>query len=1721
MSSSKVKPPDIKEYFLNAGVNPNLLLQGFVATVHAVFRDHVQLVMPCGERRVVHFQLDNLATPEKSQKLQRWRRLLFDAQHTSAPIRWLGATHSAGSDWVASSSSLILKQATLLSSGDIGIYELFAGGVGGWSRIVDYLHGLGIPVVCKGATEICPTMAAMWNQGKQSRHASDDPVPTCAIADVTAEDTWDEIMMCNAQVFTVSNSCRSFSLGGRLRGWQCKDGETLAITLLRLQQHGVRCIAFENVPAIRDDETMFAWFLAVLDYCGLTILSMGTFGISPCHPAERTRLLILLKQKSDAQLQPAQQCDPFALFRDKPIPNMWTADRWIHMPETLADSCKLDEGILQQYLKPHSMTQHMKSRIHDSSVHARLAARCTRSNMQMAAGTVMANYGKQHEITSVQNPKIYGYLKQTGELSARFFHSVEIVLCLGVTGEITLPLQEEAAKHAVGNSISECHALIILVHGLDSWRVFFPWLPSLNLPALVLQHTMSCLTTKTATISWDDQWIKISRKTQTGDRVPVVQTMIAEDNSSDSSGQDCASDIVPVQGSKRKLFAISTAENGIAEPPFKVICFDDTTILQIIVAEAQMEPSLSHLRTCDQDGNMCSANQTISDRQIMLCRQRNEQDRFDGAILVTDDTVGFELNCNSYDALSQWSFNGKSLLEFECADSLGHPLDPREMIGFRQHVSVSSFGLQPSEKPCHIKVVRIHNKSIHVQEVKFDRNDDVESLLVAEQILLGPQERICKVHDRFACDLARMKPLVEIDMIVIHIEEAHQLIEVTTIKLGITRKRWVARGTRVFQIEPIDGLLVIDQNGKDTPGDMPLVATCTLHWVERLSEEEDDLTPTVPFTIHDPSEEHSRATSYGTTIAQLVQTSTNAIREAISHARTSAPWSLNPWQTVARIRSLCTTGLPIADDEMTWIIDRLGPRLSGSFVGIIQWADHECVWKWNARWNEATIPADVHYVVPMLYHEEHWVPAIINRLDTEVVIAKNTRFDHMTEVQLLQFLGIPEFAIRYESVPSIHGLCGWIAIKWLLDQLRFGAIDGITNRLIVRDDDPILRIEGAVGRSLCQSYMNKLQQMPDNLRELMILRKAFEDELFLNPSMECFVGYAGDGQANLKLVGKVASILIGHGHDAQEASEVAQKVAMHHAKQARQLLTQKDAKSYSTLLQICVQHGISVKNIGSTAAATKLQAFFRKRFSKKQSQRQDAPLDLSKVSFEDESFVTHSGVKFKPAESWTPTLKGIGVASLDQLSPYIAQDRLLSLETNTAVVSQYVEDGEHIKVTPADVMVQDAMRNRALVRVYLVHFGQVKVQPAEVHGCDVMVETQAQEVIVLSVIRNLVEPAFWDKMVSGPAKTILGAYFHDAEQLQVTQLWSRRWSCGNKPSSPREADSFSVLLRVRAEDATGWLRRSGGGPVPIFASMKIMSDTETKSDQRRVIWISKSIHNAVASLTQVPDHLGIVHRRPSSFGIRFDQKRFPTAWKELRGDESIPNLLPIKMKFIINGVPFGLTGASLEAWSKEIDWPLRTLKRFSDNRYLVGSETAPPSFHLTIGKKPVIVTAYENKPQKQDPQILLGKLQVPDPKGKNENQGEDTLFTDDPWTKFRQREGLVTHAPVPKQAAKVKDQTMPAPDDATTELIAKQSTRLADVEAEILSIKSQMAQDQQSTQARFSQVDNTIQAMGSSLKNSLEEALKQQSASLVQTFEALLKKSPRERISRSRSPPAK
>eukprot|EP00438_Fugacium_kawagutii_P031479 Skav222648 [mRNA] locus=scaffold10:497599:502317:- [translate_table: standard] len=1563
-------------------------------------------------------------------------------------------------------------------------------------------------------------LAAMWLENVHDRALTDKPEVRCIVDDVNKLSVWEQIAEDSPDIITLSSSCRSFSAGGLQRGWDCQDGYTLANVLLLAARFGHRCILLENVSTLRTDPSLFERLKEVLAFCGLEVVSMGTYSLSYLQPVERSRLLMVLKQHGDVMIPPTQMGDPFQMCHNEHKPTLWNKGRWMHLPDELTRDLVLDPDVLDMYLLRKHMPPQMQANMMSADRESAFEARCVRSTQVLSSGTCMAGYGNQHNIVSNNGGKyMYGSIKRTDANQARFLHAVEIIGAMGITVNAKIPRANALAHHAVGNSISESHALIALLQGLRAWRFVFPWIEPVDIPKTIHEHTQKCMTVNTMRMTWDAKWIHITRKEQSGASSAEPPSHAYDDGDSTTSG---ASEPIQVAGPKRRRIEIQVETDDQPEPAIIMMCDDDTTLNQIVQAEKKLHPFLRRAPGINPDARIMGEDQPVPS-QFRLYPETRPEDGFSTNILIMGIDEGISLRCLPHDCLHEWTFQGEPLGNFQWSDALGARYDPFETIGFTQQVSSNipfDWPRYPSE--AQVLLVHVHNKAITQNMIETSPGEWVESVLFGEQVLMGPTSRIATVHDRYANIAPASEPVKKFSVLVIHWEDSHNQIKIVIARNGIRREHWVSRGTRLFQlVQPDPNLVVVRPHGFETPWDYPFFGPVDIQVITRVEVSDEEPSATIPFVAETPPNSvHMNLTTPNLNMGHVLAESNAAVKSTVADTLTQAPYSQDPWETSIRFQQLWEFGHVMADDEMSYIC-RIFENTMDAFVrGVFKWEHVSSEWKCHPQWQHIDQTKTARKSVAMLHYDDHWIAV---HQDTEIsAVTYRCRFQISCQIinALTSIWGLPSHTIFRQDEADKHGWCGWGAVAWSCAKMAVNPPN--MNRQVA--SEAVKKFAEMIGPLKFREYQKKMETNSVECNSMLGLRDLFIQRMLTWPTQSAYSGRGvedGRGtQPNLKLAGNLAALLVAHGHKDSEALQLGRSIAQQFPKQARLIPNQRDSKAYGALLQLCSEQNIKVQPTGLNTATMKLQRFFRAKQARK---RQNQPIDLKQVQFHPDTF-SINGKSVMPAMQWSPSHVGLAVATVDEIRPYLDKDQHLTMDTNTAVLNCWIPAGTNIAVEQKEIPVMDQDGNHAIIRVWLAHFGQKKPARNPAVGSSVKVEADETNVLVIQVFKALVDEQFWKNLKTGPAKHVMQNYFAAGEAQPVVQLWSRRWNCKGKQSSIDDADQFSLLCRVNKSHVNTWLRRSGSGTPCMFCSIKSdKSDGDESVNTHRVVWSSKTIHDTLIQLAKIPDHCGVVHRAPHSYGIRVERARFASAWQEIKGsDEPVPSQIQCKRRYLIAGAPPALTGPNLEAWSKEVDWPLRVLRSYGGGRFLVGSEDEVPSKDLVIQKHHIVCQPYAEKSTKAVPPIVTGKLNLPTEKA---GPGEDMVFTNDPWAAgaIAAKEGASGPSWSKYRPTTRPDNNMQVDgSDATSEVVARQSERITAVEDQIKCLQEQLSADQKSNQTRFTQLDHNIQSMHSNLRTTLEEALKQQSANLVSTFDSLLRRSPRAESlhsgDRSRSP---
>ena len=1687
--TSKLVPHDTGQYLLNAGVVDSLLSVGFVCTIHDVHKDGFEAVLPNGERRSVAFNIQ-LPTLVIQQKLHRWIKTLEKCQRRSIPIRCIGTTFVHGNNWVANEKTFFLEQCRIIHGEDIRLYEWFSGGVGGWSRAASFLRSNHYPMCVTGAADWDPNMVNMWNANAKHVHGNQPITPKCIVNDVRSIDSWNEAMQSEPTAMSLSSSCRSFSLAGLQGGWNSVDGETLAIALWFAFLHGCNWLVIENVANLKQDHNLYQQLLRILEFCNYKIVYEQVIPLAKHHPVERNRLIMVLTNQNGMN-EMSQECidqTVIAFHRMKPRVSMHDCKRWIDLPQELIEEVILTEDMIKIYGEFYRLPDQFKSRVLIQAKNV-IEARQSYPSEALSAGTCMASYTKQHELASRSdaiNQKILGSLKKRGSVWT-FFHPSEIAVAIGIHSALIMPANVQLAMQAVGNSIAEAHAIVGLV-SLTKLMMKSDCKRNISINDILMKHSACCIDNTKCSFKWDSCWIGV---------FPVVPPV----------------DNIP------HCIILEEVEDGQDVPPIEIKVSSRVTNAMIRSAEMQLGRTKS-VKLFDQNRKLLDDNAQIDDGKILMSTEDYPINPTKGGIWCQFIDfvcwIPWELHCR----VDQYTINGFPFEQFQWEDTYKGKTNLQMIQEGDELFTRGSFGFPIGIPDEHVLVIRICDKTIDGQIIKFHPLATIADLMMAEQCLGGPTIRVHSPRDAKGCEMHSSAQIQTSKVVVIQYGMKNDRIKISLKKQNDVMCFVRDKGTRPFEVTPVTDEILVDEKGFIIPWDFPLFQDIELtsECRNKSIDEEIVIPPTVPFQIDDDIQPipNLLADDVGKLVAKQTEEMSSKVVDVFQGC-----WDFNEKFIEQRLQQMLVHGIEVGDDELCFALGFFALEKQSVVHGVVKWTqDHFESLEGHFSPNLEGVSREVAFV----HCRNHWIPFIIKR-DQDIV----EYFHHdVIEAELWdQFLTWfklnKQTRLNYSRSSSADGWCGWDALYWCFQKIGINlaynsndwkhAIWSSMARIVDSEKVKSLQI-------FMQLNQGPLGRFAENLR----LR--FIDLQMKSPTIALCHGRAGvdDGkQAQLRLTGRIAAVLISKGHQSEEAIRISQALVQK-SKHIKNIISMKEGRAYATIVEECATCDIQISTLSQTQAVQKLQKFFRSKQNGSRQRKKEANIiDLNHIKFIAGTFVTKNGEQdeaINPGSNWGITSKGLSIAKWSEVHPIVQQGKLLTCDVNTAVISEPIEANGQIQVEEITIPVEDESMNRAIIRVFLIHFGQKKVMKAPITTG--YVDVTPTQTVTLHVYRDHVDPRWWETLCDSPAKTCLKELFPEGVPSQISQIWSRQWLSGKSIVTPKVANCFSMLCAIPQADVFTWLRLSGLTTNPIFISVKRSPNTSQEDGGYRVIWLGKKLNEALSFVGTIVDHYGFVHNPPGSFGMRVANARFPSAWKELKSGEEVPSTVKGSHRFIISGAPSFIKGQDIEKWADKLNWSVRVLKKFGDNRFLVCADKDPPSFHMTLNNYEMLIEKQlENtRPSKQ---IVVGKLNIP----KQNQSSSSSKDFDDPW-KNAKLGG--SHLPTPpivgdpwgryKGINKPQDANMTPQEneDHTQTVITKQADRITTIEAKIEEMRQQIEDNREKTDQKIDKVEHEVAELSSNLKTSLQDALKEQSQSLIATFEALMKRSPRGRNTQNETP---
>ena len=370
-----------------------------------------------------------------------------------------------------------------------------------------------------------------------------------------------------------------------------------------------------------------------------------------------------------------------------------------------------------------------------------------------------------------------------------------------------------------------------------------------------------------------------------------------------------------------------------------------------------------------------------------------------------------------------------------------------------------------------IRAFRVTSQDVTWQDVDFSEGTTVEDLWRAEQILLGPTEKVDQPCDSVGVDIDVNTKLYPGLIVVFHISEVGDSVFIDLCKADVKTRIFGSKGDRLFQFFQIHANEWIeDESGSHMQRDFPVHHPIKI----TVRQESVDISPTLSFDII--AEPGSQP------ILPIHHMANEETAESSMHY---APFALDRWNTMSTFDEM------MGDDEMAFMLSYAEEKSGIGFAGIYQW-DAELG---LSKKDSGTTKLTEHKFgsrFGALVIQDHWIPFVITHgTDLCSVVDYGHSFEipkPLLQKLCLQIFGHQRVIGHWVELLPEPGWCGFAAVSWILSKFA----TPVYARSMDEIQPHILQIQEIAGVELWSKIWNIEQRCPsDRWKWVILLRHEF------------------------------------------------------------------------------------------------------------------------------------------------------------------------------------------------------------------------------------------------------------------------------------------------------------------------------------------------------------------------------------------------------------------------------------------------------------------------------------------------------------------------------------------------------------------------------------------------------------------------------------------------------
>ena len=617
-------------------------------------------------------------------------------------------------------------------------------------------------------------------------------------------------------------------------------------------------------------------------------------------------------------------------------------------------------------------------------------------------------------------------------------------------------------------------------------------------------------------------------------------------------------------------------------------------------------------------------------------------------------------------------------------------------------------------------------------------------------------------------------------------------------------------------IQPDDGwTLFTDKHGQELLPVCIIEVGDTIGIIDNIAtvEVQEPISPTIPYCVTDENQ-GSRPVA-DRTHEKLRQIAKKI--EANRFTSSDIPEYISSSQSAARVWQTVNHGPPIARDEMTFYVNCFAKETGCQSLEVTTGDE-----LFSQRSINAIACGQEQQLIAVLV-ATHWRILYVHQKNLHWFYSVSSSEDLELHHQLTNIVN-QLLPAGYESFThlgsGVQGWCGWDALEaWI--QFR--------NIKVEPDSEPINPPLHQQVPAQWMTYHDTMTGHPRlSIQELaLILRTRWFGGVLSNTvAFKLNDNPLGFGKDDTNMKGKLTGLMLSKGHEASESLKIATQICKLQLgpKDVNALMSKKHSVAYPAIQQICKANSIEIQD-GEEHAVRKLQRFFRSKVSGKPKPVQT--LDLAMLVIPSGVFSVE-GQPVPVNRTWGPNSQGLSIATKSQIQPFLDQGQRLTAGCCSVILAEHIVVSSPFSIDQHVINVKDHWNGEALIRVNVVHLGDIKATRTPI--TEVKVEADSSIDLQVAVHLEHLTEQQWSELQNGPVKMLLRTLIPD-NSLAIQHVGFRRWTLTRSRAVPNNADYFAVTVTVKQSEAQQWLKRSGLTTPPIFISPRMLG-TEADNQYR-------------------------------------------------------------------------------------------------------------------------------------------------------------------------------------------------------------------------------------------------------------------------------------------------